>query len=437
MKGLNTRQSESTTQRQMAQIPPLLIVEPAAAKRRAAGIAARKGSRLDLESIKGQLVEVRRHCRDNQASLMEEYERNLAQFAGAGRTVAPDAAQAASYVKQLAGHTELVSINNSSVVVNELRPQLEAAGLKTHVRYFKEFDRFERRIEDYWDLPGLHEKGLVESFDVARRIENLGSDEVRDYLAVVGVNAVCAADGSVFFLQHMANIWKDLRQAKKIVLVVTPEKVVPDRAAALLQTRAMGVFGLESVLLDLGPKEVERYDFERLPTIPADREVHVLILDNGRAELFADRHRDLFLCMDCRACARQCPIGQHVDAGGMIWSPKNYLMGFLQGLVHSTEDCLHCGRCEVECPVDIDIPGLIWRARLDHYAKHPRSWKKRILDQPERLAKMGSMTAPVSNWAGRLSVFRRILQAVAGVHRKARLPEFHRRTFMKWVSRRE
>jgi len=421
----------------MAWIPPLLIVEPAAAQRRAAGIAARKESRLDLESIKGQLVEVRRHCRDNQVSLMEEYKRNLAQLAGAAWTVAPDAAQAASYVKQVAGGTELVSINKSNVVVNELRPQLRAAGLKTYVRYFKEFDRFERRIEDYWDLPGLHEKELVESFDVARTIKNLVSDEVRDYVAVVGVNAVCAADGSVFFLQHMSNISKDLRQAKKIVLVVTPEKVVADRAAALLQTRAMGVFGLESVLLDLGPKEVERYDFEGLPAIPGDREVHVLILDNGRTELFADRYRDLFLCMDCRACARQCPIGQHVDAEGMIWSPKNYLMGFLQGLVGSAEDCLHCGRCEVECPVDIDIPGLIWRARLDHYAKHPRSWKKRMLDQPERLAKMGSMTAPVSNWAGRLSVFRRILETVAGVHRKARLPEFHRRTFMKWMSRRE
>ncbi len=98
---------------------------------------ARKGSGLDLESIKTELGEIRRHCRDNQTSLIQEYKKNLAQFAGVEWTVVPDAAQAASYVKQVAGRTDLVSINKSNVVVNELRPQLQAAGLQTFVRYFK------------------------------------------------------------------------------------------------------------------------------------------------------------------------------------------------------------------------------------------------------------------------------------------------------------
>ncbi|KKM24913.1 hypothetical protein LCGC14_1600290 [marine sediment metagenome] len=413
------------------------MVEPAAGQRRAAGIVARRESPLDLESIKTQLGEIRRHCRDNQASLMEEYKKNVVQFAGVEWTVAPDAAQAASYIKQVAGRTDLVSINKSNVVVNELRPQLEAAGLRTYVRYFKEFDAFEKKVEDYWGLSGFHEKGMVESFDVARTFTHLKSGQVRDYIAVVGVNAVSAADGSAFFLQHMSNISKDLQQAKKIVIVVCPEKIVKDRPAALLQTRSMGVFGLESILLDLGPKEVEKYDFEGLPTITADRELHVLILDNGRTEIFARRYRDLFLCMDCRACARQCPIGQHMDLGGMLWSPKNYLLGFLQGRVDTTEACLHCGCCEVDCPVDIDIPALIWRAQAEHYAKHGRSWKKQLMDQPELLAKVGSMTAPLSNWASSPSLCRRIMEAVIGIHRNARLPAFHRRTLKKWVNHRD
>jgi L-lactate utilization protein LutB len=413
------------------------MVEPAAGRRRAAGIVARRESRLDLESIKTELGEIRRHCRDNQDALMEEYKNNLGRFAGVELTVAADAAQAASYVKQVAGRTDLVSINKSSVVVNELRPRLQTAGLRTYVRYFKEFERFQKKIEDYWELPGFHEKGLVESFDVARTFADLRSGQVRDYVAVLGVNAVSAGDGSAFFLQHMSNISKDLQQAKKIVLVVTPEKVVKDSAAALLQTRSMGVFGLESLLLDLGPKEVEKYDFEGLPTIAGDREFHVLILDNRRTEIFAGEYRDLFLCIDCRACSRQCPIGRHMDADEMIWSPKHYLLGFLQGWVGTTEDCLHCGRCQVECPVDIDIPGLIWRARFEYSARHGRSWQKRLLDRPELLARIGSMTAPVSNWASSLSVSKRIIEAAAGIHRKARLPVFHRRTLKKWVRRRD
>ena len=414
-----------------------MMVEPAAGQRRAAGILARRESRLDLESIKAELGEVRRYSRDNEDSLMKEYQKNLGQFASVQWTVAPDAAQAVSYIKQVAGRTNLVSINNSTVVVNELRPQLQTAGLKTYVRYFKQFDAFENKVEDYWGLPGSHEKGLVESFDVARAFAHLRSEEVRDYAAVVGVNAVSASDGSVFFLQHMSNISKDLEQAKKIVMVVTPEKVVKDRAAALLQTRSMGVFGLESILLGLRPKEVEKYDFEGLPTIAGDRELHVLILDNGRAELFADEYRDLSLCIDCRACSRQCPIGQHMDVGGMSWTPKNYLLGFLQGWVGDTEACLHCGRCHVECPVDIDIPTLIWRARLEHYAKHGRSWKKRLLDDPELFAKMGAMTAPLSNWVNSLPLCKRVMESVVGIHRNALRPVFHRDTFKKWVDRRD
>jgi hypothetical protein len=59
------------------------------------------------------------------------------------------------------------------------------------------------------------------------------------------------------------------------------------------------------------------------------------------------------------------------------------------------------------------------------------------MDRPELLARIGSMTAPLSNWASRLSVFKRVLEAVVGVHRKARLPAFHRRTFKKRMSRRD
>ncbi len=421
----------------MAEIPSLTMVEPAAAQRRAARVVARKGTRQDLDSIRTELDEMRRSSRDNADALMEGYQKNLAQFVGIEWTVAPDAAQAASYIKQVAGETDLVSINKSTVVVNELRPRLQAEGLQAYVRYFKEFDAFENKIEDYWELPGSHEKGLVESFDVAKTFAHLQSDQVRDYTAVIGVNAVAADDGSVFFLQHMSNISKDLEQAKRVVMVVTPEKVVKDRAAALLQTKSMGVFGLESILLGLGPKEVEKHDFEGLPTVAGDRELHVLILDNGRTEILADEFQDLFLCIDCRACSRQCPIGQHMDVDGMTWTPKNYLMGFLQGWIDNTEACLHCGCCHMECPIDIDVPSLIWRARFEHYAQHGRSWKKRLMDGPELLAKVGSTTAPVSNWASGLSVSKRIMERVAGVHRNAPLPTFHRRTFKKWVDRRD
>ena len=82
--------------------------------------------------------------------------------------------------------------------------------------------------------------------------------------------------------------------------------------------------------------------------------------------------------------------------------------------------------------VDIDIPTLIWKAQFEHYAKHPRSLKKRMLDDPELLAQLGSLSAPLSNWLTSLAITKFFMQLFTGVHRDAHLPTFHRITFKNW-----
>ncbi len=419
----------------MTDTPTIVVLEPAnkQRQRQAAGILVRKEPQFDLESLKIQLKAIRQHAQDNHLSLLEQLKGSLSRYPEVKLVSCADAKQAVAYIKQIAGGIDLLSVNKSSVVINELRPELQASGFKTYVRYFKEFEHFEKKIVDYWALPGLHRKGLVESFDTSKLITGLSSSEVRDYLAILGVNAISAEDGSVFFLQHFSNISKDLEQAKKVILVVSLEKIVPDREAALFQTRCMGIFGLESMLLDLGPREVEQYDFDGLPIVSGDRELHVLILDNGRSTLFRNGYGQLFLCLDCRACAQQCPIGLQVGQERWIWSPKNYLLGFLQGWIPSTEACLHCTRCKEECPLEIDIPGLIWKSQFEYYAQRGRSWKKKLLDNPELLAKIGSWTAPLSNWAKDNHIFKLVMEAVAGLHHGARLPAFHRQTLKEWI----
>jgi len=424
-------------------IPRINVVEPSAeqSKHRAASIFARKEHQLNIDEVREHLKEIRRYTRDNYPLLLDELDKTLSQYSAIKTTKAKDAKEAAQYIRKVAGETTLVSINKSNVVVNELREELHASGLKTYLRYFTEFKNFEegkfqKKVEDYWALPGMHGRNLVESFDSRKEISSLSSSETRDYIAILGVNAISAEDGSVFFLQHMSNISKDLSQAKKIVFIVSLEKVVKTRQDALFHTRSMGIFGLESVLLDLMPKDIEKFDFDALPLLTwnEEREAHVVILDNGRSELLRNGYKDLFLCIDCRACARQCPVGQHaIHERGIVYSPKNYLLGYLQGWLPSVEVCLHCGRCEVECPVDIEIPTLLWKSQVEHYAHHKRSWKKRMLDDPELLAKMGTLFAPLSTWMTSLKPVKQLMQIFTGVHRDSHLPSFHRKTFRHWL----
>lgn len=426
----------------MLKMPGIMVIEPSAeqGKRRAAGIFSRKDSHLDAEAIKVSLKDIRNYTKNNNAPLLDQLKKTFEQFSGIKVTVAENAKNAASRIREIAGATTLASMNKSNVVVNELRPELRAMGFNTYLRYFTEFnnfdvDTFKKKVEDYWSVPGMHGRGLVESFEVRKQFYRLDPSEVRDYVAILGVNAASAEDGTLYFLQHMSNISKDLEQARKIILVVSVEKVLKDKEAALFHARSMGIFGLESILLDLNPNPTEVYNFEELPVLSGiqDREVHLIILDNGRTALLNNGYQDLFLCIDCRACARQCPIGKHLMVErGLVYSPKNYILSFLQGKVPPLDECLHCGRCEVECPVGIDVPTLVWKTQMDYAQKHGRSLKKRLLDDPEILAKMGTLTAPLANWAGSLPIVKRIMELTAGIHHQANLPTFHRRTFKDW-----
>jgi len=395
----------------------------------------------EKEAIRKRLKQVRDDVKNNNTSLTEQLKTALGRCAGVTTVTAEDPRHAVSYIGSIAGETRLASINRSSIVVNELRDELHSSGFRTYLRYYGEFhnfeeEKFEKRFGDYWSLPGLNTRGLAASFDVGRKIARAVSTARRDYLAILGVNAISASDGSVYFLQHMANISKDLEQAKKIILIVGIDKVLRNRADALLHTQAMGIFGLESMLLDLAVRDDERYDFDGLHQLDqaAPPELHVILFDNKRSDILKNGYRELFTCIDCRACAGQCPVGQHLPCErGMVYSPRNHLMGFLQGQAPPFAACLHCGRCKVECPLDIDIPKLIWKSQIEHDERHSRGWKKRMLDNPESLAKLGSLTAPLSNWMTKLVPVKVLMETFAGIHRNAHLPAFHRKTFQAWL----
>ncbi len=394
-----------------------------------------------LEELRGRLKEIRRRSVEGIFGLRDRFLEGFGRVPSVRVVSLGTAEEVASYVKDCMGGQRILSLNKSNVVVNEIRPHLQKLGFSTYVRYFSEFKNFEphkfrKQLEDYWALPGLHERGVLESFELNGEFDLLGGDGFRDYGAVLGVN-VLSVDGSMFFLQHMSNISKDLEEARRLFLIIPLEKFTEDRDSALFQAKLTGILGLESILLDLEPREEEVFDFESLPKGPWEREVHLILYDNGRSRLVDSPYRDLLLCIDCRACARQCPVGKHVDQQGMLYSPKNYLLGFLLGFAPSFEACLHCGRCEVECPVDIDIPTLVWRSQLEYYSRKGKGIRKRLLDNPELMAKLGTMFPSLTNLALRIRPLRRFMEWSLGIHREAPMPSFPRETFRDWLRKRE
>lgn len=430
----------------MNEVLPVWIMEPSAKEKRrqfSRTLIGETDVEPDLEAVKSSLKTLRQRSLEEHQSLLEEFKRSVEGYPAVKVVSARDAGEAADYIEEIASGTRYAVVNRSSIVMNELRPALEKRGFRVVEPYVSESDTFENRIRDYWDLPSLVEKGLAGSFEVSHSSEDLclpprRGDKVKDCVAVLGVNAASAEDGSVFFLQHFSNISKSMEQAAKVVLVVGLDKLTRDREDAAFQTRCMGMFGMEGMLLNLRSREAGPGEIDSLPdSSPAQgREVHILLLDNGRSRLLSTDMQELLLCIGCKACIKQCPINHAMSRDGAVWSPRDYLFMFLLEQNPSMDTCLHCGACRGECPLDIDIPGLMWAAQADRAARHGRTLRERMLGNPELLARLGSLAAPVSNAVIDVDPGKTLIKMVLGLDRKRQVPRFHRKSFKRWFASR-
>lgn len=369
---------------------------------------------------------------------MAKFRDQVSGLLGTECLLALESAQTAKFICSIARDSRNVVINRSATVTNEIKPHLVKLGFRVIEPYNAEMDCLENKIADYWDLPRLPGNGLMPGFELQTMNGSLDGDSSpggkrRDCVAVLGVSAACAEDGSVFFVQHSSNISRTLEEAREVVLIVALDKVVETRADATLQTKCMGVFGLEAMLLNLRQRERDGSRLESLP--PAveapGRQLHVILLDNGRSRILSSSLQELLLCIGCKRCVAQCPINNFMGGDGGVWCPRDHLFMFLLGRNSLMDTCLHCEACRVECPLSIDLPKLMWMARADHAASHGRSLSERVLGNPESLARIGSFAAPVSNTVADSKPAKVLIGAALGFDTRRSLPKFHRQTFVR------
>ena len=424
---------------------PIRILEPELREKRILtakklyqlGQKAPSSQALSIKEIKQELRRVREYSRSNIDALTAELQTALKQkYPKVKVTAAADNTEAVNYITGIAEGIKTISTNNSSVIVQELKPGLSANGFTIVNSYLDEFDVKKKEILDYWSLPRMLDKDLTGTFEVVHKMPGISfsGDETRKYLAVLGANAISAEDGTVFFLEHFSNIYKDLNQAKKVILVIGLDKIVKNSQDADFQSKCMGIFGMESILLGIHPKSETTPSIADLglPLDDKERELHLIILDNGRSGLPGSKFEDLFLCIGCRACNKHCPIQHSFTNVDYIWTPRNYLGQFLSGKNNSIDTCLHCEACRLECPVDIDLPHLMWEAKIEYSAKHGRSFYHKIIGEPELLAKAGTTFAAMANPMMRTKLVRFPMETITGIDRKTTLPVFHFETFRKW-----
>lgn len=153
-------------------------------------------------------------------------------------------------------------------------------------------------------------------------------------------------------------------------------------------------------------------------------------------------------CGVCRtqdAALRMCPFFRTSPAEQASPRAKaNVLRGFDLGAIDEreigaetlrdlTDLCFNCKQCTLECPLNIDIPGLVTEARARYVAQNGLSKADWTLTRAHSFGALGVRFATLANWSLNNSMMRWLIERMTGIARERRLPLFARRTFLRGI----
>jgi L-lactate dehydrogenase complex protein LldF len=205
-------------------------------------------------------------------------------------------------------------------------------------------------------------------------------------VGVSGANFAVAETGTVVTVENEGNIRMCTTVPQVHIALVGIEKLIPRFADLGIFLRLLGRSGTGQSLttytsLLTGP----RHEGEDGP-----REMHVVMIDNGRIKSLADpKMREMLYCIRCGACLNTCPVYRKIGghAYGWVYSgPIGALvtpefMGIGQARELPFASSL-CGACREVCPVRINIPDLLLHLRSEAQERAPKPSESLL---PERL----------------------------------------------------
>ena len=299
---------------------------------------------------------------------------------------AEDSAEAQQIVLSLLkekGVNEVVKIKSMTTEEIHLNATLEAAGI-----HAIETDLAELIIQLGEDrpshivVPALHKnrQQVREIFSRKMNLPNLSdkpeelTGAARSYLrqkfltvpvAISGANFLVAENGAVCIVESEGNGRMCLTLPKTLISVAGIDKIIPrfQDLEVLLQTLPRSATG----------ERMNPYNSLWTGTHPGDgpEEFHVILVDNGRSRILADKEaRQTLQCIRCAACVNACPVyhqtGGHaydsVYAGpiGAILTPQLADLHAGRSLPYASS---LCGACYQACPVKINIPEILIHLR--------------------------------------------------------------------------
>ncbi|MGH3360088.1 MAG: FAD-binding and (Fe-S)-binding domain-containing protein, partial [Nocardioidaceae bacterium] len=94
--------------------------------------------------------------------------------------------------------------------------------------------------------------------------------------------------------------------------------------------------------------------------------------------------------------------------------------------------CLMCKACKAECPLGVDMAKLKSETLSHYYDAHGIPLRSRIFGRIRLLNRWGSTLAPLANLLGRVRPLRALLARVVGIAEQRPLPQYRYRNLVRW-----
>ena len=137
-------------------------------------------------------------------------------------------------------------------------------------------------------------------------------------------------------------------------------------------------------------------------------------------------------CTACTSCVVHCPVTAvtHKFRGPKLSGPalERYRL-LLHDEDPSLEYCSNCKNCDITCPSGVSASTMNMLAKAEYYKTHKHPLRDWILSHGEKMAKMSSPMAAISNMGMSNPVTKAVLEKI-GITSKRQPPKYASRTFM-------
>ena len=378
------------------------------------GIRARRDrafETFDFAKGRAELKERRRANLDHLPELADRF-KQMMEAAGGVVHYAKDAAEAREIIGRIcleagsasggrdsADRMVVTKVKSMASEEIELNPYLEGLGMEV-----VETDLGERMVQlththpSHLIAPAIHltkedaaavfgTEATIDAIQSHAR-ESLRHKFIEATVGISGANMAIAETGTIVLVTNEGNADLTTTLPPVHVALFGFDKLVATLEDAVAVLRMLPRSGTGQVMSSYvnwitGPSRSADIEQSLTIGVHGPREMHCVILDNGRTEMLADPiFRDALTCVRCGACSNACPsfmaVGGHqfghIYNGpiGLVLTPFHH--GIDKADLPNTL-CTQCNACQDICPVDIPLPRQI----LEHRRTGRKSLRKKVL----------------------------------------------------------